>query len=260
LGKYKIVFFDIDDTLCGINCPIDKETIELLQKLIDNGIQIVLASGKPVDHIGGMIRQTGLKNVFIVGENGYVNYLGGGFPPDEIFTLPINEKDATLMQELKNDLRKQSFFKNKDCWLQPLQGYINCTYKNNNKVLRDEIIAYFRGILQRKEFENFEMFVHSDAIEIVFKGFNKGTAIKLLIEKLGLTKDETISVGNGENDIPMFCETGLAIGVNLPEKFHDKVNKNFSNISDALNFIIASNTKISKYNGNQEATWERVEK
>ena len=241
MPKFKLAVFDIDDTLAEINKPIPKKVLVLLNKLYKQGTQLCLASGKPTDNIHGFVRQTGLQNVLVIGENGYLTYFGGKFPPDEIYPISIDEKDRLTMQELKNELSKQKFVNNKDAWIQPISGYINFTYKNENFTLRDEAKKWFNKMLKMPNYSNFEMFCHSDSIEIVIKGINKGTTIKQVCNKLGITSEDVVSVGNGENDIPMFEVTGFSLGVNLPTQFQNKVNKHFTKIESLLKYLIKIN-------------------
>ncbi len=241
MPKFKLAVFDIDDTLAEINKPIPKKVLHLLNKLNRQGTQLCLASGKPTDNIHGFVRQTGLQNVLIIGENGYLTYFGGKFPPDEIYPISINKIDKENMQELKFELSKQKFVKNKDAWIQPISGYINFTYKNENFALRDEAKKWFNKMLNTSKYSNLEMFCHSDSIEIVIKGINKGTTIRQVCNKLRITTQNVVSVGNGENDIPMFDVTGYSLGVNLPMQFQSKVNKHFTKINNLLKYLIKIN-------------------
>ncbi len=241
MPKFKLAVFDIDDTLAGINKPIPSRVLKLLKKLYGQGTQLCLASGKPTDNIHGFVRQTGLQDVIVIGENGYLTYIGGKFPPDEIYPISISEKDRIDMQNLKNELFKQKFVKNKDAWIQPISGYINFTYKNENFALRDEAKKWFKMLLKTSACSNFEMFCHSDSIEIVIKGINKGTTIKQVCDKIGITPNDVVAVGNGENDIPMFEVAGFSLGVNLPTQFQNKVNKHFNNIETLLKYLLKIN-------------------
>lgn len=50
--------------------------------------------------------------------------------------------------------------------------------------------------------------------EIMIPGIHKGTAIKTLLNHLGLTKEQTIAIGDGLNDLEMleYCAVGIAMG------------------------------------------------
>ena len=70
--RYKMVVFDVDDTLTRINHPIELEVSKRLRDLERKGIKIVFASGKNISYLLGFARGVGVKGSFIIGENGCV--------------------------------------------------------------------------------------------------------------------------------------------------------------------------------------------
>jgi hydroxymethylpyrimidine pyrophosphatase-like HAD family hydrolase len=80
--------------------------------------------------------------------------------------------------------------------------------------------------------KNFNIYEHTDSIEVVPLNVNKGIALRKLrtIEKL--KKSEIIAVGDAKNDVPMFKEVSISVGVNLTDAKY-----NFSNIKKAMEFI-----------------------
>ena len=53
---------------------------------------------------------------------------------------------------------------------------------------------------------------------------------------LGISAEETIAVGDGVNDYPMFKYAGLSIGINLQDE--NAVDVNVSNVNEAINHIL----------------------
>jgi hypothetical protein len=80
--------------------------------------------------------------------------------------------------------------------------------------------------------QKFTIFKHSDAFDIVPLSINKGKALKKIKIMEGVKKSEVIAVGDGENDIPMFSEAHISIGINLPNAQH-----NFTDIFEAMQYI-----------------------
>lgn len=58
-----------------------------------------------------------------------------------------------------------------------------------------------------------------DNIELSPSGVDKGLGLRLLCERLGMPPEETIAVGDSENDLPILCLCGLpvAMGNAIPE-------------------------------------------
>lgn len=57
------------------------------------------------------------------------------------------------------------------------------------------------------------MFSKPHYLEIVATGVNKGKALKRLTEILGIPRDETLAVGDGENDVEMIRAAGTGVAV-----------------------------------------------
>lgn len=231
---YKLVVFDVDDTLAEIDTPMEKSTIELLQKLIDKGIPVGLASGKPAMYLSGFARQSGLKIPVIIGENGLEVYLGHGFPPKKYISVGITEEQKRLLAKLDAETHAQAFAER--TFFQPNAFNVTCFYSDESS--KKEIVDFFNSKMQEEEYKQFELFVHSDAAEVVVKGINKGHALRQTAKELGITTNEIIAVGNGSNDIPMFEAVGYSYGINLKPQYQEKANKLFTNVDDAIEDII----------------------
>ena len=67
----KAAVFDLDGTLCAVGKAILPETLALLEQLQRRGVQLALSSGKPIYYLCGLLRQTGLRDVILMGENPY---------------------------------------------------------------------------------------------------------------------------------------------------------------------------------------------
>mgnify|MGYP002224728812 CR=1 FL=1 len=50
-------------------------------------------------------------------------------------------------------------------------------------------------------------------LELVPKGIDKACSLSVLLEKLGMTKDEMIAVGDGFNDLSMIQYAGLGVAM-----------------------------------------------
>ena len=50
-------------------------------------------------------------------------------------------------------------------------------------------------------------------LELVPKGIDKARSLSVLLEKLGMTKDEMIAVGDGFNDLSMIQYAGLGVAM-----------------------------------------------
>ena len=79
--KYKLVVFDLDDTLAVTGQAVLPEDVKLLKEIEKTGIKIAVCSGKPVYYLCGFMRQLGINDAIMVGENGAVIQFGISLPP-----------------------------------------------------------------------------------------------------------------------------------------------------------------------------------
>jgi hydroxymethylpyrimidine pyrophosphatase-like HAD family hydrolase len=78
---------------------------------------------------------------------------------------------------------------------------------------------------------------HCDSIDITPSEITKYTGLEYLGKVIGINPGETIAVGDGVNDYPMFQYAGYTVGVNV--KNPEAVRVNFRTINDALQHIIS---------------------
>ena len=79
-------------------------------------------------------------------------------------------------------------------------------------------------------------------VEMYSKNTSKGIALRELADILGISKNEIMSIGNGENDLTMFEESGIKIAVE---------NAEFS-LKEKADLIVSSN--------NNDGVAEAIEK
>ena len=69
---YKLIAVDLDGTMLNHYGEISEKTKEIVQKCIEKGVQIVLASGRPTDSIKTIAEELGIKGYFIAGNGALV--------------------------------------------------------------------------------------------------------------------------------------------------------------------------------------------
>lgn len=70
---YKLVAVDLDGTMLNSFGVVTEKTKEVIQKTISKGIEVIIASGRPIDSIKNIAREIGSNNYFIAG-NGTIIY------------------------------------------------------------------------------------------------------------------------------------------------------------------------------------------
>jgi hypothetical protein len=223
----KLIILDVDNTLAQPGKPVPNKVKAALKKFESEKIKIVLISGKPVIYLCGLASQLGLKNPILCGENGACIYTSHKFPPkNQYINLPL-KKERQILNTLKLDILKK--FKTR-VWIQPNMVNLTIFLKNRKKI--SELIQFLDEYPNKLVKQKFNIFKHSDAIDVVPLSIDKGKALKKIISLQKIKKTEVIAVGDGENDLPMFSKAGISIGINLPNAQY-----NFPDIFKALHFI-----------------------
>lgn len=69
---YKLVAIDLDGTMLNHYGEISERTKETVRRCIEKGVEIVLASGRPIDSIKTIAEELGIKGYFIAGNGALV--------------------------------------------------------------------------------------------------------------------------------------------------------------------------------------------
>ena len=224
----KLIVFDLDNTLCKVGKGTLPEDVELLKELEKKDVHIAICSGKPTFYLCGFMRQVGLENPILVGENGAVIQFGVDLPPAKYEVLPYSkEAKATIrfLRDAIDELLPNVWYQPNEVGLTPFLtkeeefDIINkCIEDNKDKV--NDVIVY----------------QHFDCFDITPNGITKSSGIDRLAKMLGLEAKDVVAVGDGINDYPMFEYAGLALGINVAEE--ERVDKNFPTITEALKYIL----------------------
>ncbi len=225
----KLITFDLDGTLAPIGKPIGSDTVKLLHKLADTGAHIAIASGKPTYYLCGLLRQAGLPDAILVGENGAAIEFGVGLPPTRSVTLPYSEEARNSLRFICEGLKRTM----PHLWYQPNSVALTPFFSYDTDA---DAIARF---LEENSAHICDVTVYHqcDCYDIVPAGIDKGAGLSYLCDMLGITADDVIAVGDGINDYPMFDFAGISIGINVADK--SRVDYNFGRINDALSFIFS---------------------
>jgi HAD superfamily hydrolase (TIGR01484 family) len=216
----KLLAFDIDNTLAEINKPIPDLIINDLKAFERKGVKVAFVSGKPAIYISGMVRQVGLDNPIIIGENGLSIYYGCSVPPIKSIKENIPADAHKSLFKIKKEIELKLGPK---IWFQPNEVCV--TVFPMEPEIMDELQSIVHDLFKNPDFnKHLVSYKHLDSIDIAPKHINKGSAIISLLTNEGIKKNEVIAIGDGENDVSMFKEAGFAVGVNFTGDYQVDIN------------------------------------
>ncbi len=237
----KTIFFDIDGTLINEKKEVPVSTVDTLQKLKDAGHHIFICTGRTKCMLPKVVTDlefdgyvygcgTGLeyekKNLHLK-ELSYeqVLYLTDMLKRYNISYVYEGHKNVFLERELLNDER--SYYKNFirqlgdicisfDDYKEVHASKITCIYPPN--MLVDDRDAFEKALEDEYELichERVDNGIMTDGlVEIMPKGYTKGTGIQSMVERLGMDLDDTVGVGDSNNDLEMLkiVDTAICMG------------------------------------------------
>lgn len=236
--KYKLLVLDVDGTLLNSEQEISKQTLATLLKVQQMGLRIVLASGRSTYGLRRLIDKLELKN-----NRGYIlSYNGAQVIQLENEELLFEKRiDPAQLPYLERKAQKNGFgifTYHKDKLITPNPD--NPHIQNEARLNGMEILAV-NSLEEAVDFAPCKCVLVSDDqeklvglkdhwrkrlagvldvyrsepffLEVVPESIDKGNTLAVLIDRLGVTSDQVIAVGDGRRDFSMLQLAGLGIAM-----------------------------------------------
>lgn len=239
---YKAVFIDLDGTLLRYDHSISEATRATIQRLMAKGILVVLVSARPFHGITPISDWLGTTAFPIVSLNGaYIGLENDIIFQSSIDTVTVSALhghakgfDSTLIYysglrwfaETSNAaIEKEQRITDVKVAIAPFQSLLqewNRQQTGVNKVMaigKEDIISELESKLISIYHNEMNIYTSKPTyLEIMRKDASKTNAVKFLLERYKISKDEIIALGDNYNDIEMiaFAGTGVAMG-NAPD-------------------------------------------
>lgn len=240
MNKYDIVFVDIDDTLNPSNEPVSEYTKQVMTKLKENGIKVVVNTGRSATYAINKSKEANLSE-YVISSNGSEVY---NYEKKEIvFSKPIPKEQIKKIYEYVESTKMTIILNSIE------SRYINtkeykyntepATYFEDIDKLLDEVVINQIIILSsnfdrmlvlphmfKEKYPNLKV-VHSSVSlveetripgkeyyhDIVIENTAKSTGIVELLDYLNIDSERAIAIGNGYDDICMADVVGTSVAV-----------------------------------------------
>lgn len=230
----KVVFSDIDGTLIDTFTRAYGRSKELVERLKESSIPVVLCSSKTWAEQEAIRKDLGLEGEPFIVENGGAIVIPAGYFDSEAgrrfdgYTVIELGRPSAEIRKILHKVRKTagiSFKGVSDVSVEELAKIVGMTHDEAERMSKRQ---YGETILEidKSQKEHFEQVLHQEGLQIIHggryfdvtAGNDKGKAVRMLMElyrkKLG---SDTIFIGIGDspNDAPMLQSTDLAILVQM---------------------------------------------
>ena len=212
----KLIAVDIDGTLLNNKREVTSEVFSAVQDAKAAGVKIVIATGRPIPGVRNLLEELHLNE-----PGNYVITFNGGLVQDtvtgeEYIKEPLSYEDYLDIECLSRKLGVHMHAITKDGIYTANRnigkytvyeaGLVNMPvyYRTPEEMVDKEIVKIMYKLYDKYTLVKSAPFY----LEIVKKNVNKGAAVVHLAEKLGLTKEETMAIGDEENDRSMLEVVG----------------------------------------------------
>ncbi|MDD1691147.1 MAG: phosphoglycolate phosphatase [Methanoregula sp.] len=193
----KALITDIDGTITCPNRRLDTGAVETIRSLVDQGVEVVLASGNTSCFMEALCKMIGTQGSFIA-ENGGVYRIGYTGTPR---IMGDQTASATALEIVQAHFRAQG----KELEL------FSPTYRFTDRAFARTVpVPEVREVLRDNPVQIIDT---GYAIHLQAPGINKGTTLVPLAEALGLGPEDFLAVGDSVNDIQMIRAAGIGIAV-----------------------------------------------
>ena len=258
--KYKLLALDIDGTLLDDNRQLSEENISAIKRAVDSGVHVTLCTGRPIQGVKWLVEKLAITTPVIT-------YNGAEIvdPKDNriLFSEQLLPEDAVKIADLgKNRNTTLIVWCNGELFGYPMNERV-ADYKTiartdpkpfeDIKLLAEKgvtkIIWYdtvegvdeFKKQLNPKEFKSVTYCTSNPKfLEFFNSKVSKRISMERMCDLIGVTKEETVAIGDGYNDVPMLQGAGLSIVMgNAPDDIKSMCDKvTLDNNSDGVAYAI----------------------
>ncbi|WP_055669671.1 Cof-type HAD-IIB family hydrolase [Desnuesiella massiliensis] len=241
--NYKLICIDLDGTLLDNKCEISERNKKALKAVENKSIKIAFTTGRLFTSAKLHARKAEVKVSIIASNGAYIRELRDEKP---IYQCPLSydqfHKVCNIIEKYNLDVNFNSFDRVITEYELPQSNnhvIANTTVTEDLKIkfgvhknIREIYDIYKEGIFKVLLFSkrgidtikeakrellylgNLEVVSSAhDNIEVMASGISKGRGIELLAQTLGITKKEILCIGDSENDISMFNNSGFKIAM-----------------------------------------------
>ncbi|MBU3110957.1 sugar-phosphatase [Clostridium lacusfryxellense] len=239
---YKLIAIDMDGTLLNDEKKISLANFQAIQQARENGVKVVLASGRPLVGFKRYLEELNLtsENDYAVAFNGALVQSAEG--SKVISKLPLTLGDYKDLYKLSKELNVNIHALTEDSVISPKDSEytrqeaswngipseiiavddvdVNTTIVKVMFVDKEEIIEEIIKMIPEEVSCKYTVVRSAPFyLEFLNKAVNKGAGVAALAEKLNIKQEEVICIGDAGNDIHMieYAGLGVAMGNAFPE-------------------------------------------
>lgn len=238
MQKYKMMVLDLDGTLLNGESQLEQKTKEALQEIMWNGKKVTLCSSRSFEEMRTIIEELypDMKEQYCIGFGGACVYGTDGSIMGTGGLIERENAERLIEDANLRNIHIHGYDEHTLYYYQETEAFRTFLAFADVKYIPMERLSYqeflLKGYLKlmclgdRRQLEDYDKKASQIActafsnpagqqgyLDICRKNVSKKTGVALLCANLGISKEECICVGDGENDIPMLNFAGLGIAM-----------------------------------------------
>jgi 5-amino-6-(5-phospho-D-ribitylamino)uracil phosphatase len=246
MSEIKLIALDMDGTLLTKEHQVSDCTKEAIAKALAKGVHVVLSTGRSLSTCYPYAQELNLASYLVTCNGGEIWTMEKELLEQHLLDTEIVEKIWHLGLELGVEM-----------WMISTEGFLRgerpdnfydydwlkfgCDSEDTDKLARlVKELSYFAELEITNSLPT--------NIEINPKGVSKAKALERVCQKLDITMDNVMSVGDSLNDIKMIQEAGIGVAMGNAQEAIKKVANHITDTNDEdgvakaiEHFVIASN-------------------
>lgn len=227
-----IAFVDLDGTLLSDDLTVSEENNSAIRSLVKNGVEVVLASGRPTQALHLFVEELSVSPI-VISSNGasMVDTRNN----DVLFSSSINEQALSKIIQFSEKLNLSTCYYTPSTWFvkkidhlveieisraniypievppQEIPGeIIKCMVIGNKDILADCERYFFESGLS--SYVHW-FYTYPEYLEVMPIGITKRKSRDVLLKKLGVDMARVFAIGDGINDIDLVDGVGISVAM-----------------------------------------------
>lgn len=245
----KAIFLDMDGTILNHHNKVSVRTKEIIDDLRNDGIFVFIATGRAVEEIAELVPE-GFQVDGVITSNGMAGYIGNeevfkhSLELELVETIIEKARENKVYYELfpygtsrvilnqdkqyvENEVRdpkpdsvemnewlsRKDAMKEKITWIDNIEGNEFSKFYFFART-KEQINRWKNELEQLKQEKDFTTSTSSDInVEVMVANVNKATGIKQMLQHFNLSEDDTLAMGDSNNDIQMLQFVSHAVAM-----------------------------------------------
>ena len=231
---FRLAAIDLDGTLLGPDKQIGPDNAAAVQRLRDNGVTVIIASGRRHQNSVRFQRQLGLKGPIIACQGGLIrdgesgNVVEAHFLPQSVTRQIISDAERSDIQTIYYHLDHLYVAERHNRWIDLYESRVgeraeilpNLEELDGRRALKlvcygdPNVLAKVRPGMSADYSDKADVLsTERENLEFMPRGISKATALAKVAAQYGVRQEEVLAFGDGENDVTMLAWAGLGVAM-----------------------------------------------